>query len=240
MERRQSPGESRALAWGVHLLTASGAVVALLALSAVDQGDELAALAWLGLALFIDGVDGTLARATKVRERVPNLSGDALDLVVDYLTYVFVPALLVWRGGYLLSAIAFPLISAILVSSLYAFARRDMKTDDGYFRGFPALWNVVALYFVLATPSSAVASAVTVILIVMTFAPIHVVHPFRVRDYGAALPAVAIAWAAFTALLLVPSLGVFARAFLLVMSLAALLALVAMGLLRTARGSRAQ
>jgi hypothetical protein len=74
----------------------------------------------------------------------------------------------------------------------------------------------------------------------MTFAPIHVVHPFRVRDYGAGLPAVAIAWAAFTALLLVPSLGVFARAFLLVMSLAALLALVAMGLLRTARGSRAQ
>jgi phosphatidylcholine synthase len=222
------------------LLTASGVVLALLALIAVDQGDELAALAWLGVALFIDGVDGTLARAAKVREQVPNMSGDVLDLVVDYLTYVFVPALLIWRGDYLLSAVAFPLVAAILASSLYIFSRRDMKTDDGYFRGFPALWNVVALYFVATTPSPGSATAVVVILIVMTFAPIHVVHPFRVRDYGATLPAIAIAWAAFTASLLVPGLAVFAKSFLLVMSLATLAVLVVMGLLRTARGQRAQ
>lgn len=215
-------------------------MLALLALIAVDQGDELAALAWLGVALFIDGVDGTLARAAKVREQVPNMSGDVLDLVVDYLTYVFVPALLIWRGDYLLSAVAFPLVAAILASSLYIFSRRDMKTDDGYFRGFPALWNVVALYFVATTPSPGSATAVVVILIVMTFAPIHVVHPFRVRDYGATLPAIAIAWAAFTASLLVPGLAVFAKSFLLVMSLATLAVLVVMGLLRTARGQRAQ
>jgi len=215
-------------------------VLALLALNAVDQGDELAALAWLGVALFIDGVDGSLARAAKVREQVPNLSGDALDLVVDYLTYVFVPALLIWRGDYLLSAMAFPLVAAILASSLYIFSRQDMKTDDGYFRGFPALWNVVALYFVATTPSPGSATAVVVILIVMTFAPIHVVHPFRVRDYGATLPGIAIAWATFTAPLLAPGLAVFAKSFLLVMSLATLAVLVVMGLLRTARGQRAQ
>jgi phosphatidylcholine synthase len=223
----------------VHLLTASGAVLALLALNAVDQGNELEALRWLGVALIVDAVDGTLARAAKVREWVPNLRGDSLDLVVDYLTYVLVPALLIWRGDYLLPAVAFPLTAAILVSSLYIFARRDMKTDDGYFRGFPALWNVVALYFVVATPSPAVATAITVILIVMTFAPIHVVHPFRARDYGVILPATAIAWAGFTAPLLLPGLGIFWKSFLLVMSLAAAIGLIVMGLLRTARGPAA-
>lgn len=240
MKREQSPGEGRVLAWGVHLLTASGVVLALLALNAVEQGNEIAALAWLGVALIVDGVDGTLARAAKVRERVPNIDGDALDLVVDYLTYVFVPALLIWRGNYLPDPVALPLAAAILVSSLYVFARRDMKTADGYFRGFPALWNVVALYFVVAAPSSTVAAAIVVILIVMTFAPIHVVHPFRARDFGATLPIVAIAWAAFTAPLLVPGLSVFAKAFLLIMSLAAAAALVVMGLLRTARGPPTQ
>jgi phosphatidylcholine synthase len=240
LEGKHPPGESPALAWGVHLLTATGAVLGLLALNAVEQGDKFGALVWLGVALIIDGVDGTLARAARVRERLPNVSGDALDLVVDYLTYVFVPGLLIWREGYLLSAIAFPLTAAILVSSLYTFARRDMKTDDGYFRGFPALWNVVALYFVLATPSPVVASAVTVILIAMTFAPVHVVHPFRVRDYGPVLPATAIAWVMFTVPLLIPGLGIFWKSFLLVMSLAAVFALAAMGLLRTARRPRAQ
>ena len=126
MERQNPQAENHALAWSVHLLTASGVVLALLALDAVDQGQQFAALAWLGLALIIDGVDGTLARKLSVRERLPNINGDALDLVVDYLTYVFVPALLIWRGDYLLGIVAFPLTSAILLASLYTFARGDM------------------------------------------------------------------------------------------------------------------
>ena len=240
MKQDGTPGESRTLAWAVHLLTASGAVLALLALDAVVQNKEAFALIWLGIALLVDGVDGTFARAAKVRERVPGIDGDVLDLVVDYLTYVFVPALLIWRGEYLLSPVAFPFIAAILVSSLYTFARRDMKTDDGYFRGFPALWNVVALYFVVASPSPAVASGTVVILLVMTFAPIHVVHPFRVRDYGSILPMAAIAWAAFTAPLLLPNLGILLKTFFLIMSLATATVLVVMGLLRTAREPRTQ
>ena len=224
----------------MHLFTASGVVLGLLALDAVEQGRELAALAWLGVALVVDGIDGTLARIAKVREHVPNIDGDSLDLVVDYLTYVFVPALLIWRGDYLLAGVAGPLVAAILVSSLYTFARRDMKTDDGYFRGFPALWNVVALYFVVATPSAALASAIVVILVVMTFAPVHVAHPFRAKDYGAALPMVAIAWGVFTAPLLIPNLGVFARTFLVIMSLVTAAILVGMGLLRTAREPKSQ
>jgi phosphatidylcholine synthase len=240
LKREQSRGGAGVAAWAVHLLTALGAVLALLALDAVEKGREFAALAWLGVALVVDGVDGTLARRAKVRERVPNIDGEALDLVVDYLTYVFVPALLIWRGGHLPDALALPLTAAILMSSLYVFVRRDMKTEDGYFRGFPALWNVVALYFVVAMPSQVVAAAAVVILVVTTFAPVHVVHPFRVRDYGAALPMVAIAWAAFTAPLLIPDLGTFAQRFLLAMSLATAAALAVMGLLRTVREARRQ
>ena len=226
--------------WAVHVLTASGVVWALLALDAVERGDEFVALAWLGVALLVDGIDGTLARAFKVRERLPNVDGDALDLVVDYLTYVFVPAMMIWRGGYLPVTLASALTGAILLSSLYAFARRDMKTDDGYFRGFPALWNVVAFYFYALEPSQGLAAAAVVLLAIMTFAPAHVVHPFRVKDYGASLPIVAIAWAAVTAPLLVPGLGVFVKAFLSAMSLATAAILAGMGLVRTARGPRTQ
>ena len=240
MKSDRIPGGRPAAAWGVHLFTASGVVFALLALLALDDGKQLAALRWLGVALIVDGVDGWLARRNHVAEQLPNIDGAALDLVVDYVTYVFVPALIIWRGGYLLDTVALALVAAILVSSLYVFARRDMKTDDGYFRGFPALWNVVALYFVVVPPSPAIASAFVVILVVMTFAPVHVAHPFRVKDYGAALPMVAVAWAVFTAPLLIPGLGVFARTFLILMSLATATILIVMGLLRTARGARAQ
>ena len=114
MKQKQSGGESGVLAWAVHLFTASGAIFALLALRAVEQGEEHSALLWLGAALLVDGLDGTFARAVKVREQVPDIDGDALDLVVDYLTYVFVPCLLIWRGNYLADSLAFPLTATIL------------------------------------------------------------------------------------------------------------------------------
>lgn len=231
-------GRERTLAWGVHLLTASGVVLALLAWSAVQRGELRQALLWLFAALVIDGVDGSLARAGRVREVLPRISGESLDLVVDYLTYVFVPAVLIWQGDFLPSLVALPLVAAILVSSLYVFAREDMKTVDGYFRGFPALWNVVAFYLVMAEPSAAVATGVTVGLTALTFAPIHVVHPFRVKDFGEALPIVAVAWGVVTAALLVPGWSVLIHTFLLLMSLGTGAALAAMGLVRTVRGPK--
>jgi len=230
--------EPTAAAWGVHLLTASGVVLALLALDAVQRGDNEIALLWLGAAMIVDGIDGTLARSVNVRERLPRIDGEALDLVVDYLTYVFVPALMIWQGGFLPGPIAMPLTAGILVSSLYVFARRDMKTDDGYFRGFPALWNVVAFYLVVAEPSATAAAVSVGALIAMTFAPVHVVHPFRVRDYGPVLPMVAIVWAAVTAALLLPGWSILLHHFLLFMSLATAAAILAMGVLRTIRGAR--
>jgi phosphatidylcholine synthase len=229
---------ARLPAWAVHLLTASGAVLAMLALAAVVRGDQHLAFVWLFAALVIDGLDGALARAWRVREREPRIDGDSLDLVVDYLTYVFVPAFLIWRGGYLPDALAPGLTALILLSSLYTFARTDMKTSDGYFRGFPALWMIVAFYFFVLQPSAALAAVTVLALSAATFAPIHFVHPFRVRDYGLWLPVVAVVWAIATAALSIANRGEGAWIALVAISLCAALMLALLGLTRTVRGPR--
>jgi phosphatidylcholine synthase len=241
MDDRARPaagGGASAAAWGVHLFTSLGVVVAFLALLAIERGEPREALLWLVVALFIDGVDGTLARAARVSERLPRIDGSALDLVIDYLTYVFLPVLLIWRGGYLPDPWALPLCAAILSSSLYVFARRDMKTDDGYFRGFPGLWNVIAFYFFVLDPAPAACLIVVVALVVMTFAPVHVVHPFRARDYRPLLLGLTVVWTLTTPALLVPALGEGLRSVLAVLSVGSAALLIALGLLRTARGAR--
>lgn len=237
-EPRPPTAAGLAAAWGVHLFTSLGVVVAFLALLAIERGQPREALLWLVLAMLIDGVDGTLARAAKVKERLPRIDGGALDLVIDYLTYVFLPVLFIWRGGYLPDALAMPLCAAILSSSLYIFARRDMKTDDGYFRGFPALWNVIAFYFFVLEPGPAMSAVVVTALLIMTFAPVHMVHPFRVRDYGWLLPVLAVVWAVTTPALVLPMLGDVLRSALGAISVGSALVLIAMGLLRTVRGPR--
>ena len=239
MDEPARPAESAPVAaWGVHLFTSLGVVVAFFALLSIEAGEPGVGLLWLFLALVIDGVDGTLARAARVQERLPRIDGNALDLVIDYLTYVFLPVLLIWRGGYLPEGLALVLCAAILSSSLYVFARRDMKTDDGYFRGFPALWNIIAFYFFVLEPGPATSTIVVVALLVMTFAPVHVVHPFRVRDYGPVLPALAILWTLATPPLLVPDIAEGARAGLAVVSVGTALVLIGLGLLRTFRGPK--
>ena len=232
------PSRARLLAWSVHLLTATGAVLAMLALAATVRGDEHLAFVLLFAALVVDGVDGTFARLLRVKQVEPRIDGDALDLVIDYLTYVFVPAFLHWHGDYLPEPLAPWLAGLILLSSLYTFARTDMKTPDGYFRGFPALWVVVAFYLSTLRPDPAVASAVIGLLAAATFAPIYVAHPFRVRDYGAWLPALAILWAASTAALLVPGLAAQWQRPLLGVSLASAAVLVVLGLWRSFRRMR--
>lgn len=237
-DREEPAAGALAAAWAVHLFTATGIVLALLALLAIAAGKPQEALLWLFAALVIDGVDGTLARAANVRERLPRIDGEVLDLVIDYISYVFVPVLFIWRGGYLPAPLVLPLSAAILISSLYVFARRDMKTEDGYFRGFPALWNIVAFYFFVLAPDPATSAIAVATLVVMTFAPVHVAHPFRVRDHGWLLPALAILWSASTVALLLPELSQLASSILALLSLGSAVVLIGMGLLRTARGPR--
>lgn len=234
----QSPatGLQRLGAWSVHAFTASGAVLALLALLAVERGAFAEALLWLFAALVVDGIDGTFARAARVKERAPRIDGDVLDLVIDYLTYVFVPTLFLWRAGLVPMDLALPLAALIQLSSLYVFARRDMKTSDGYFRGFPALWNVIALYLYAISAAPWSGAIVVLVFAALSFAPVHVVHPFRVRDYGRWLPVIAIVWGIATLALLVPGLAEGARSALLLVSISASLVLIGLGLMRTMRG----
>lgn len=236
----RSGSGSLAAAWAVHLFTASGVVLALLALAAVEDGNERQALLWLVAAIAVDGIDGTLARAAQVKTRLPRIDGDALDLVIDYLTYVFIPAMLIWRGNYLPQPFALPLTALVLVTSLYVFARRDMKTDDGYFRGFPALWILVAFYFVLVPVAPAAAAAVVLILVGLTFAPILVIHPFRARDFGKWPIVVTLAGSAAIVALFAPGWRAEGETALILTTVAAVVILFAMGLVRTLRGPRSQ
>jgi phosphatidylcholine synthase len=171
---------AKAAAFGVHIFTALGAGVALVAMLEAVHGRWAAMFAWLGLALLIDAVDGPLARRLDVIQVLPDWSGDALDFVVDFLTYVFVPAYAIMASGLLVPWTAVPLGVAIVVTSALYFADTRMKTDDNHFRGFPALWNAAAFYLFLLQPSPVLASLIVFGLIVLTFVPLHVLHPVRV------------------------------------------------------------
>jgi phosphatidylcholine synthase len=167
-------------AFPIHILTASGAAVGLISTLEAVRHHWAAMFGWLGLALFIDAVDGPLARRFRVRQLLPNWSGDALDFVVDFITYVFVPAFVIAESDLVWQSTAVPLAAAVVISSALYFADSRMKTSDNYFRGFPALWNAAILtLFVLRLPQAAATMAV-VVLIVLTFVPIHVLHPLRV------------------------------------------------------------
>jgi phosphatidylcholine synthase len=225
-------------AWMVHALTASGTVLAFLALTAIVEENWPLALLWLIVALAIDGIDGSLARIAHVKIRIPRIDGETLDLIVDYLNYVFIPTVIIWRAGLVPPSLAAPLAGLILVSSLYNFTRRDLKTEDNYFRGFPALWNVVAFYLFVTRPSEAAAAAVIFLLAGITFTSAPIIHPFRVRDYGRWPPILATLWAFTTAALLWPGWDHGLRAIILILSLATAAALLGLSLIRAFRGPR--
>lgn len=227
-----------AAAWLVHLFTASGVVLAFLALDATWRAEWHLALLWLLAALAVDGVDGTLARWARVKEHVPRIDGEAFDLIVDYLNYVFVPAIFIVRAGLVPEALALPLAAAILLSSVYVFVRRDMKTADNYFRGFPALWNVVALYLFVAQPGPVAGAVAVALLAVMSFAPVCFVHPFRVREFQPLLRIAAVLWTIATLALLWPGWSPGTARLWLWASYASAAILIGLGLVRTLRGDR--
>ena len=138
---------------------------------------------WLGAALLIDGLDGPLARRLTVGRRLPRFSGERLDLVIDYLTYVFIPALALWQAGVLAGALGLALVAGILVSSLFHFADLESKAEDNSFVGFPAIWNLVAFYLFAFDAGPAAAALVAGAGIVLTFVPWRWVHPLRVRAW---------------------------------------------------------
>lgn len=185
----------RALAFSVHILTACGAALALLALLAATRSDWPLMFFWLGVALVVDAIDGPLARTLNVKEVLPRWSGDTLDLVVDYTTYVFVPAYAVAAAGLMPLAWAITAAAIVAITGTLYFADRNMKTEDNFFRGFPAVWNLVVFYLLLLRPAPLVAGATVVLFAVLTFVPLKFVHPFRVRRWRGVTVALLTLWA---------------------------------------------
>jgi len=182
------------IAASVHLFTALGAVCGFFAALAAFDGAWEHMFVWLGVALVIDAVDGTFARMIKVEQRLPRFSGERLDLVIDYITYVFVPALAMVRGGFLTGTGGLVVAALVLVSSLYHFSDLASKGEDYTFIGFPAIWNVVALYLFALTPPAWFTYTSLLICIAFTFVPIHWVHPVRVERLRGVTLIVTAAW----------------------------------------------
>jgi phosphatidylcholine synthase len=200
----------KGIAWSVHAFTASGIIAGFLALVAVLKNDAVEAFMWLGVALFVDGIDGTLARRARVSEYTPNFDGASLDLVIDYFTYVAVPALMVYwfnmvQVPYLFSTETWSLISAVIImsTSLYCFANVGMKSSDYYFVGFPAIWNVVVLYLYLFNPGWLMTLITVVALAILTFIPVKFVHPLRVTHWREITIPMTVLWAAMTLALVI-------------------------------------
>ena len=166
-----------------------------MALVAAVRGEWPIMFAWLGLALVIDGVDGTIARWLHVAKVLPRWSGDVLDLVVDILNYVFVPAYALAASGLFPEQFAIALGVLIVITGSLYFADRLMKTSDYYFRGFPALWNVAAFYFFILKPEPWAGAAAVVALAVLTFVPFHVIHPVRIAHLRAITTVALAVWA---------------------------------------------
>jgi phosphatidylcholine synthase len=180
--------------FAVHIFTACGAACALLALIAATGARWAETFLWLGVALIIDGADGIFARRLRIAEVLPRWSGDVLDLVVDMLNYVFVPAYALVASGLLPALLAVPLGALIVITASLYFADRRMKTADYYFRGFPAIWNVAAFYLFLLKPPSWLGTIVVVVLAILTFVPIHFVHPIRIGRLRSLTVAAMIVW----------------------------------------------
>jgi phosphatidylcholine synthase len=167
-------------AWLVHVYTASGAAIAMLTVMALWEGDTVRAL-WLGLAaMVVDGTDGMLARHLHVKKLIPWFDGALLDNIVDYLTYVFTPMVLLWSTGFLGRGVSAMVLAVMpLLASAYQFCRVDAKTADHLFLGFPSYWNVVAFYVIVLDLDRGAVAALLILCAAFVFLPIGYVYPSR-------------------------------------------------------------
>ena len=165
----------------VHLFTASGAVFAMLAMLAAVDGKWSLMFLWLVVAFLVDGIDGPLARRYHVKANAPQIDGVLMDLIIDYLTYVFIPAYALFKSGLLPGWTGWIAIIVITFASAIYFADTRMKTKDNFFRGFPVCWNMVVFTLFATELTGWTVFAVVVVCSAATFAPVNFVHPVRVQ-----------------------------------------------------------
>ena len=198
---------ARIRAFTVHVFTAMGAALALLALILATGGHWAGMFFCLGLALVVDGLDGPMARAFEVEKVLPRWSGNTLDLVVDFTTYVVVPAFAIAASGLLPHVLAIPAAIVVVITGALYFADREMKTDDNYFRGFPAVWNLAAFYLYLLEPPEWAAVVSIAVLAALSFTPVRFLHPLRVQRWRPINIAVLAAWAVLALIAVVQDLA---------------------------------
>jgi phosphatidylcholine synthase len=169
----------RIRAWLVHMYTASGAVLAFAGAWAVVHGRDRLALAAMFAATIVDSTDGVLARRVRVKDLLPDVDGGRIDDIVDYITFVFLPLLLLEAAGGLYLWTAPPVAAAVLLSSMYGFVAPDAKTSDHFFTGFPSYWNIVVLYLLAFATPPGVNAIVLLALSALVFVRIGYVYPTR-------------------------------------------------------------
>nr|WP_250157204.1 phosphatidylcholine/phosphatidylserine synthase [Tianweitania aestuarii] len=170
----------QARAFSVHLFTASGSFLAFLSLVAASEERWTAMFLWLGLALLVDGVDGPIARKLQVKEVLPTWSGELLDNIIDYVTYVLIPAFALYQRGFMGEGLSFLSAAIIVVSSAIYYADTGMKMKENFFKGFPVVWNMVVFTLFVIQPGEYVSFAVVVLSAIFTFIPMSFLHPVRV------------------------------------------------------------
>lgn len=172
------------LAWLVHFFTALGGVFGLLALFSIHQSEYKDALWYMVVAVVIDAVDGTLARAAHVKVHAPELDGDVLDGVVDFLNYVVVPAFFMLVSEMLLQGSQVFISSLVVLASSYQFSQIDAKTSDNFFKGFPSYWNIVVLYLFIWDTPAVLNSILVLVFVGLIFVPIKYVYPSRLKYFA--------------------------------------------------------
>ncbi|MBV0911645.1 CDP-alcohol phosphatidyltransferase family protein [Anianabacter salinae] len=183
----------------VHLLTATGAIFAMLALLAAVEGNWGVMYLWLVVAFVVDGIDGPLARRYDVKTNAARFDGVLMDLIIDYLTYVFIPAYALFASGLLPGWTGWAAILTISFASVVYFADTRMKTADSSFQGFPGCWNMVVLVIFAVEPHWTVTLGMVVALAVAMFLPIKFVHPVRTKRWRAVTLPLALVWVALGA-----------------------------------------
>jgi phosphatidylcholine synthase len=184
-------------ALSVHLLTATGAVLAMLAMLAAVQADWALMFLWLVVAFVVDGIDGPLARRYDVKKNWPAYDGVLMDLIIDYLTYVFIPAFALFQSGLLSGWTGWFAIIVIVFTSVVYFADTRMKTRDNSFAGFPGCWNMVILVLFAVKPHWTIILLIVTALSAAMFTNIKFIHPVRTKRWQAISLPVALAWVLF-------------------------------------------
>lgn len=178
--RKKKVTAPQAKAFSVHLLTASGSFLAFLSLVAASEERWAAMFWWLALALFVDGIDGPMARKLEVKDVLPTWSGIMLDNIIDYVTYVLIPAFALYQSGFMGEGLSFLSAAIIVVSSAIYYADTGIKTTENFFKGFPVVWNMIVFTLFVLEPGEHLSFAIVLVSAVLTFTPLHFLHPVRV------------------------------------------------------------